>query len=110
MDMKLRHLLLEWARYSLCDADDAASYASSGIARLETLLITSLAKVIFLFMHHQAPADDGVGPNQGDLYVRDVHLADTVITGHNVPKVTSVSVLISGSTMCFSLRVEMGTG
>ena len=53
MDNRFHQAIATETRYSLGDSDDAATNASSSIACLQALLVTSLPKVIWICMHLQ---------------------------------------------------------
>lgn len=57
--------------------------------------------------HHNAPANDGVGPIQWNLCIQDVHIHHTISTCHHVAQVPSMSYRVIRATMFLVVGVKV---
>ena len=96
--------------FLLCDANDSTCRPGSSVASGLAQLVTTLAQVVHLGVHHHSPPQDAVLPGQADHGVRDVNLGSSISSSH-VTKVSSMtrSFGIFWSTMLASIRVEVRT-
>ena len=114
VDDKLRrgakHLKSDSAHYEdivgtlLGDANDATGSSSSSIPSGLAELMTTLAKIIDISMHHHGATNDGVLSCQGDHGVGDVNLGGST-SGLNIAKVTNMSLFILRTSM-FLLNIK----
>eukprot|EP00281_Chroomonas_sp_CCMP1168_P021942 CAMPEP_0206228944 /NCGR_PEP_ID=MMETSP0047_2-20121206/9433_1 /ASSEMBLY_ACC=CAM_ASM_000192 /TAXON_ID=195065 /ORGANISM="Chroomonas mesostigmatica_cf, Strain CCMP1168" /LENGTH=191 /DNA_ID=CAMNT_0053652209 /DNA_START=243 /DNA_END=818 /DNA_ORIENTATION=- len=96
-------------------ADDAAREARAGVpsglggeALLARLAVVALAKVISELVDDHGPAQDAVGPGEGDLLVVDGDLGDAISACSHVPEVASVPLIVAGGAVGLAGGVKVG--
>lgn len=95
----------------LCrNANDTASRASTSVASLLGLLVASLSEIISSGVDNNCTADDALRADQLDQLVRGRALAIALSIGLEVAKVANMADLISWSTVCLAMGVEVGAG
>lgn len=58
-------------------ADDTASSTTTSIASLQTLVVATLAKIIFTSVNDDHSADNALRPNQLDVFILNCSLCNT---------------------------------
>jgi len=95
----------------LCsNANDTASRSSTSIASLLGLLVAALAEIVGSRVNNYSTADNAFRANQFDQLVGGSALAIALTIGLEVSKVANMAGLISWSTVCLAMWVEVGTG
>lgn len=83
---------------SIRNPNDAASGPSTGIARLQTVLMPAFAQVVRARVHDDGAAQHGVLADQLDEAVLDAALAVAVGVGLEVAEVADVAGFVAGGT------------
>jgi len=91
------------------DANDSTSHSSTGIASGGAQLVTTLAKVIRISVHHHSPANDAVLSREGNETVCDVDRGFSIVSSSQVAKITNMANFIRGPSVGLAQRIEMGS-
>jgi len=101
-----RHAVVPASALSRLEANDTTALAAASVTGGLGELVTASAKVILTLVHNNGTADD-----LGDLEagINDVDLGDTLAVGLDVAEVTSVALVIGGSTVGLAGGVVVAT-
>jgi len=94
-------------KYLVGDANDTAGRARAGVAGLQRLLVTALAKIIRAAVDDNSAADDALGANQLDEAVRNGALGVALGVGLDVAQVADVTGVIGRGTVSLAVGVEV---
>jgi len=94
----------------LQDSDDAARQPGTGVSGGQAVGESSAAKVVGVGVHDHRASQDVVGSDQRDERILERECRHSHVVSVDVAQVAGVSGVVCGTTVLFSLWVEVRSG